>query len=291
MATPMGILAQLVGEDGSLVGSLIEVSPGGGNAKVVPAVGFGGGTYLVGWWRNNGGMWERRIEVAPVATDGTVGATSEVHLDDQNQIGSDLDIESDGTDFFVVGHRTAFCWVPDGPAGTIGRVVGADGVPISDTVLISTEGGGSSCTSETKVTVTLGATDYLVTTSPNIYMAADGVFGQLVDTTGALVGTTADTNFDVSSASGTQTLPDAARLDGEHVVVFKDTRWPFPAIYAQRLDDAGMLVGRTASANEPIFATPDEPGAPRIAASATGGVIVFTLNSDIHATTIAPRSM
>jgi hypothetical protein len=277
-----GVMGQLVGEDGSLVGAMITV----GRAGSQPAVAFGAGTYLVGWWEVVG--TELYLWVRPVAIDGTLGVVSDVHYDDQYQLPADVEIATNGTDFFVVGHRSAYCWVPGGPSGTIGRTVGADGVPTSTTVQVSTAGGGGTCTTATQTTLTFGGTNYLVTTAPSLYTSDEGIYGQLVDAAGMLVGTTADTNFEVSSAIGRQTAPDAAIVGGNHFVVFGDERWPFPAIYAQRFDDDGVPVGATLLVNEPVFVAPADPGTPRVAGSATGGLVVFRLGADIHAVAVAP---
>ena len=279
------VMGQFIGEDGALVGSTFAVVTGTIRLQH-PDVAFGAGTFMVGWWAITSSSG-RSARVCPVAPDGTVGLSSDVVLDSNTQLPADIDLASDGTDFLVVVHRTAFCWHPTAAAGTAGRIVGADGVPLSAEVLLSTQAGGSSCSTRSTTAVTFAGSSYLALTAPRTTAGVEGVYGQRADSVGALLDSTAATNFEVTTAIGVQSLTAAAVIGGNHYVAFVDSRWAVPAIYGQRVAPDGMFIGESSS-NEPLVVAPVAAGVPSVAGGPAGGLVVFASDGDIRAAVVAP---
>lgn len=276
-----GIIGRFVGTDGSTTEPSFVIATNGFN-RSLPAVGFGGGTYLVGWLLNTTIM-DRRIQAVPVGTDGVVGSRTDVHSSSEATLVPTIDIASDGTTFLVVWHRTAYCWVPSGARGTFARLVGADGLPLGTETQVSTQGGSPICSSPAGSSASFNGTNYLVVTAPG-----DGVYGQLLDPSLGFVGTTASTNFEITLGSGQQRDPAVALVGGDFLVAFRDTRWPFDSIYGQRVDSAGGLVGSDLFNNVPILVPPTPASRPRIAAGTTGALLVVALDGDIHALVVSP---
>jgi hypothetical protein len=260
------IYAKRVGTDGTVIGSALHVGDGDTAADTAPRVASAGTDWLVVYREANVAVTTRLIEA-----DGTVGPTSVVTVGATNPIRTSPSVASDGTGYVVT-------WGEVVTGGTVlySRFVSAAGMPSSSAETVSTR------------MIAQGGLHWDGSTYLSTFTVGGDIYGQQLDGTGALIGTTADTNFLISDAPGTQSTPESARVGSGLSVVFVDRRWPQPTIYTQRVGTDRVPFATPTDENAILYAGPTGSGNPRIASAGASALVVFHSGSDIHAVRLEP---
>jgi hypothetical protein len=257
------IYAKRVGTDGSLIGSAIQVGDGDTASDTAPRVASDGTNWLVAYRETND------VSIRLIETDGTVGSTTGIRVG--TSIRTPPSVASDGMGYVVT-------WGEAVTGGTVlySRFVSAAGMPSSSTDIVSTS------------TIAQGGLHWDGSTYLSTFSVGGDVYGQQLDGSGSLIGTTADANFLISDAPGNQTNPESARVGSGLSVVFVDSRWPQPTIYTQRVGTDRVPFATPTDENAILYAGPTGSGDPRIASAGASALVVFRSGSDIHAVRLEP---
>ena len=226
------VYGQFISRAGTAVGSPFDISGLGIWFDGIKTMAYGGGKYLVTYTRlinpNLGGDSPRYIAGRIVNPDGSRGSEFRI----STGFGKASDVAFDGTNFFVV-------WCEDsGDTEIRGRFVSLAGVPGSE---ISVN--ASTAPSDNPNSVTFDGTNYMVVWNDEVGGAGTGTwdsFGQLVSTSGALVGG----RITITSEPGPQMVTSVAFDGANYLAAWADmqngTNWD---VYGQYVSRTGSPVG------------------------------------------------
>jgi hypothetical protein len=277
------IEGQFLDFDGRLVGSSFFLSDDLGNDESYSRIVFGHGVYLVAWMKSGFGYsvtWNRGFRARVVQTDGTMLTEQLIYQPADTFDSVDhLRIAVGTPGFFATWVETPTIAIP--VVGQVnGILVDTGGAPAGARIAI---GRRTPQTGFTSPNVTHNGTEFMVA-----FEQSGDCYGQRVDESGALVGTTADVNFIISSAEGVQTNAVPLVMNGDFYTLFRDRRWPSDTLYMQRSGPTGVALGSTTDLNVPVIASFDDVSAPAAASDGSAAYVVWAMGTDIYGTLLEP---
>ncbi|HSA32286.1 MAG TPA: DUF4215 domain-containing protein [bacterium] len=250
-----------VSKVGSLLDTLGIAISGANSDQQRPAVAFNGTNYLVVWQDNRNGSYTD-VYGARVKPDGTVLDASGIAMTTANYYQQNVDVASDGTNWFVVwqDYRTGGSFDIYGA-----RVNGAGSVLDGSGILIS-----NANWDQDYPAVAFDGTNYLVVWAD--YRTGNwDIYGGRVKTDGTVLEATA-TNIMISNASNTQEWPDVAFNGTNYLVVWHDVRTGSWDIYGGRVATNGTVLDGTGVA---ISAAGNNQNYPVVASDGTNYFVVW----------------
>ena len=232
-----GVFGQVVSSDGALVGSEFQINTYTSSYQMCPSVSSTGSDYLVTWYsssqdNNTGGVYGQVVDL----NGSLVGNEFQINTYTTNTQES-CSVSSDGNSYLVTWSSA---WQDTSDYGVYGQVVSSSGQKVGSEFKINTYTDNI----QSEPSIASNGNGYMVTWSSYYQDGIDGsgVYGQVVDSTGALVGD----EFQVNTYTTRSQKNSAIASDGTNYLITWESGYQdgdVYGIYGQLVDSAGVSIG------------------------------------------------